>query len=122
MNKEKVNPTIYKKDQDRHYEEFMGRKPIEEGGIIRISGKFLLDHEDDVINLVKHEGKLAEQRNPDHKVKKIEKVNGGINVELSTHNLALHIGKQLEHAYKGEHTFRFLKEEKYVEVIWRRDD
>lgn len=122
MSKEKTNPRIYEKDKDRHYEEFMKVKPIEEGGIIKISGNFLLDHEDEVINLVKHEGKLAEQRNPDHKVNKIEKVNGGINVELSAHNLALHIGKRLEHAYKGKHTFKFLKDEKYVEVLWSRDD
>jgi len=107
---------------ERHYEDFMAPKHEEEGGIIRISGNFLLDHEDEILNLIKHEGKMAEQRNPEHKVNKIEKANGGINVELSTHNLALHIGKRLEHAYKGKHTYKFLKEEKYVEVLWRRDD
>jgi hypothetical protein len=107
---------------ERHYEDFMKKPPIEEGGIIRISGNFLLDHEEEIVNLVKHEGSLAEKRDPGHKVNKIEKANGGLVVELSTHNLALHIGKALEHAYKGKHTYKFLKEEKYVEVDWRRDD
>jgi len=107
---------------ERHYEAFRDPKHEEEGGIIKISGNFLLDHENEVVNLVKHEGELAAKRNPAHKINKIEKVDGGIHVELSTHNMALHIGKQLEHAYKGKHTFKFLKDEKYVEVLWRRDD
>ncbi|MFA4844421.1 MAG: hypothetical protein WC632_05680 [Candidatus Margulisiibacteriota bacterium] len=107
---------------ERHFEAFMEPKHEEEGGIINIAGKFLLDHEDEILNLVKHEGRLAAERNPDHKINKIEKVDGGINVELSTHNLALHIGKRLEHAYKGQHTYKFLKDEKFVQVSWRRDD
>ena len=107
--------------KERHYEDFMEPKHIEEGGIIRISGKFLLDHEDEIVNLVKHEGRLAEQKNPQHKVSKIEKVDGVIVVEISDHNLALHIGKALVHAYKGEHEYKFLKSEKFVEVDWRRD-
>lgn len=107
---------------ERHYEGFMEPERAEEGGVINLAGKFLLDHEDEILNLVKHEGRLAAERNPDHKVTKIEKVDGGIRVLLSTHNLALHIGKSLEHAYKGEHTYKFLKDEKFVQVSWRRDD
>jgi len=106
----------------RHAEAYRDPKMIEEGGIIRLSGKFLLDHEDEVLNLVKHEGKLAEGRNPLHKVVGIEKKDGGIVATTTEHNLALHIGKRLEHAYKGKHEFKFLKGEKYVEVLWRRDE
>lgn len=99
----------------------MEPKHIEEGGVIKLSGKFLLDHGDEIINLIKHEGNLAEQKNPGHKVNKIEKVNGGIVAEITDHNLALHIGKALVHAYRGEHEYKFLKGEKFVEVHWKRD-
>jgi len=121
MNRENTKPPIYDKDKDRHYEDFMKPKLIEEGGIIRLSGKFLLDHEEEIVNLIKHEGRIAEQRDPKHRVAKIEKKNGGIVAEISDHNLALHIGKALFHAYKGTHEFKFLKGEKYVEVLWQRD-
>jgi hypothetical protein len=104
-----------------NYQEYERKIKPEEGGVIRISGKFLLDHEDEIINLIKHEGRLAEQRNPLHRVNKIEKADGGIIAEVSDHNLALHIGKALEHAYKGKHTYKFLREEKFVEVDWKRD-
>ncbi len=108
--------------KDRHFEEFRTPVEIEQGGIIRLAGAFLLDHEEELINLIRHEGRLAEQRDPGHKVTKIEKANGGILAEISEHNLALHIGKALEHAYKGKHTYKFRKGEKYVEVDWQRDE
>ncbi|NQT29048.1 MAG: hypothetical protein HQ596_00605 [Candidatus Saganbacteria bacterium] len=93
----------------------------EEGGIIKISGAFLLDHEEDILNLVKHEGKLAEERNPNARVIEIAKINGGIEVKTSDHNLAMRIGKALSRSYKGEHHYNFRKGEKYAEVVWKRD-
>ncbi|MBI5701830.1 hypothetical protein HZC34_08340 [Candidatus Saganbacteria bacterium] len=105
----------------RHYEAFRDNKTIEEGGLLRLSGAFLKDHEDEILNLVKHEGRLAEQENPSHKLMNIDKANGKIVVTTSVHNLATHIGKALSHAYKGKHTFKFLKGEKYVEVDWSRE-
>lgn len=108
-------------DRDRHFEDFRDPKKIEEGGIIRISGDFILDHEEDILNLVKHEGRIAEKRNPLHRVTNIEKKDGMILVEISDHNLTLHIGKALHSAYKGAHSYKFLKEEKFVEVDWKRD-
>ena len=91
------------------------------GGIVKISGKFLLDHESDIINLINHEGKLSEERNPKAKINKIDKANGGLVVEVSEHNLAMRIGKALSSAYKGEHHYNFREGEKFAEVTWRRD-
>lgn len=105
----------------RHFENFRSPKKIEQGGILKISGAFLLDHEEELVNLIKHEGCLAEAQNPEHKIVKINKVNGGLEVEISNARLALHIGKRLTHAYKGEHKYKFRKGEKYVEVDWVRD-
>jgi len=91
------------------------------GGVIRISGKFLLDHENEILNLVKREGKLSEERNPKAKIVKIEKADGGILIEVSEHNLAMKIGKALHSAYKGEHHYNFREGEKFAEVRWSRD-
>ena len=107
--------------KDRHFDDFRQPTAIEQGGIIRLSGAFLSDHAEELINLIKHEGRLAEQKDPRHKVSKIEKMNGGILAEISDHNLALHIGKKLVHSYKGEHQYKFRPGEKFVEVDWKRD-
>ncbi|MFH1386745.1 MAG: hypothetical protein ABIH50_03665 [bacterium] len=106
---------------ERHYEDFRIDDGNEKGGIISLSGSFLLDHENEIVNLINHEGKLAEQRNPDHKVSKIEKVDGGMVAQITDHNLTMHIGKSLVNAYKGEHEYKFSKGEKFVRVNWKRD-
>ncbi|OGC03662.1 hypothetical protein A2276_07335 [candidate division WOR-1 bacterium RIFOXYA12_FULL_43_27] len=105
----------------RHYEGFRDHKQLEQGGRIELSGTFLVDHKEEIVNLINHEGRLAEEKNPSHRVSTIEKANGGIVVETTDHNLALKIGKALSHAYKGEHEYKFSKGEKFVEVKWRRD-
>ena len=105
----------------RSFAEFRKPKEIEEGGIIRISGDFLLDHEEDILNLIKHESRLINERNPKARLTKIDKKDGGILAQFSDHNLAMHVGKQLHRAYKGKHSYKFLKQEKFIEVDWRRD-
>ena len=112
----------FNKERIHRFEQWRKAKRVEEGGVVRISGNFLLDHEEDILNLVKHQGKLAEQKNPDHRVLKIGKGKKGIVVETSDHNLAMRIGKALHHAYKGRHEYKFMAGEKFVEVDWQRDD
>lgn len=102
------------------YEQWRNRD-TELGGVIKISGAFLLDHEEDILNLVKHEGKLSEERNASAKIVGIEKSNGAILVKASDHNLAVRIGKALSHAYKGKHRYNFREGEKFAEVTWERD-
>jgi hypothetical protein len=106
----------------RHYEGFREPKGIEEGGLVRLSGSFLLDHEEDLVNLIKHEGRLAEEKNPLHKVSSLAKVDGTIVAQTTDHNLAMKIGKALSHAYKGEHRYKFGNNEKFIEVDWERND
>lgn len=110
-----------RKETDKHYEEFRAPKQIEAGGMVTLSGAFLKDHEEEILGLIKHESSCAEQDNPAHKVTNIEKKDGKIIVTTSMHGLAMHIGKSLMHAYKGEHKFTFSHDEKYVEVEWKRD-
>ena len=94
---------------------------IEEGGLVKLSGDFLVDHKDEILNLINHEGRLAKERSKHGHISKVDKANGGILVETTDHNLALRIGKALSRAYKGKHNYKFLKGEKFVEVEWRRD-
>lgn len=102
------------------YEQWRNRD-TELGGIIKISGAFLLDHEEEILNLVKKEGKLSQERNPQAKVVSIDKNDGVVLVSVSEHNLAMRIGKALTSAYKGEHHYNFREGEKFAEVTWKRD-
>ena len=93
---------------------------IELGGVVKISGKFLLDHEEELLNLVNHEGNLAQERNPQSSISKISKTDGVITVEVTEHNLASRIGKALHRAYKGELRSNFSEGEKFAAVNWQR--
>ena len=108
-------------EYDRHFEDYRNTPLHEKGGIIRISGAFLLDHEQEILNLIENENKRANSENPEHKVIKIDKAKSGIMVEVSEHSLAMHIGKSLSHAFKGKHEYKFRPGEKFVEVDWQRD-
>jgi hypothetical protein len=108
------------REKGLHFEQ--SRNPdSESGAIIKISGSFLLDHEEEILNLVNKEGKLANERNPKAQVSEIKKEAGVIWVTTSEHNLGLKIGKALSSAYKGEHQYKFRDGEKFVEVFWHRD-
>ncbi|KAF0134255.1 MAG: chaperone ATPase [Candidatus Saganbacteria bacterium] len=110
-----------RKETDRNYGEFRANVQKEAGGLVRLRGAFLKDHNEEIVNLIKHESKLAESENPDHRVTEISKVDGGMDVLISASSLAMHIGKSLSMAYKGEHKYNFSHDEKYVEVDWKRD-
>ncbi|HTY12915.1 MAG TPA: hypothetical protein VMD02_01870 [Candidatus Omnitrophota bacterium] len=110
-----------RKETDRDYTEFRQNTQKEAGGLVRIRGAFLKDHENDIVNLVKSESGRSAAHNPEHRVTDISKVDGGIDVTTSESSLAMHIGKSLNLAYKGEHKFTFSHDEKYIEVDWKRD-
>jgi len=105
----------------RHFEGFRKTHKIEEGGVIAISGGFASEHMDEILGLIRNEASLAEKKNPAHKILDIKKADGKITIDVSEHNLAIHIGKALSHAYKGKHEFKFLPGEKFVEVDWSRE-
>lgn len=106
----------------RHFEGYRKHNKPERGGRVYLSGDFLKDHEGEILNLINHESKNAQATNPEHKVSKVEKIDGGIIVDTTEHSLAMHIGKSLTRAYKGEHKFTFHDNEKYIEVDWERND
>lgn len=106
---------------ERHYEEFRNPNNPETGGLLFLSGAFLDGHREEIFNLIEREGRMAEERNPDHKISKIDKTDGKVVVETTDQNLAMKIGKALNHAYKGNHEYKFTKGEKSVEVRWHRD-
>jgi len=94
---------------------------FEAGGVIKVSGNFLLDHEEDILGLVRHQGKLVAEKNPQAKITNIKKANGGLVITISDHNLAMKIGKALTSAYKGDHNYKFSHGDQFVEVEWKRD-
>jgi len=97
---------------------------IEDGyamGIVNLHGSFVLEHCDEIINLLRSEERHAIEKNPLERLMKILKKGNGLYVETTTDSLALRIGRVLSRAYKGESEFDWKYGDKHVIVDWKRE-
>ena len=101
------------------YEQARNRLPALKG-IVNISGDFVAEHFEELVNLVKAEERRATEKNPHEHLIKVEKVDGGIKIETTSDALALRIGRLLNKSYKGRTDFKFRYSDKYVIVDWVR--
>ncbi|MEW6686167.1 MAG: BCAM0308 family protein [Candidatus Edwardsbacteria bacterium] len=113
-----------KKLGEFHYQKCPACRKIEDRypmGILHLSGKFLNEHKDELINLIRSEERRGREKNPLERVIKIEEMKYGLNVETTTESLALRLGRVLSRAYKGKIKYRFSQEEKLIRINWQRD-
>jgi NMD protein affecting ribosome stability and mRNA decay len=99
-------------------------RKIEDGfamGIVKLYGDFILEHRDEIINLLRSEERRAIEKNPLERLMKIEKQGKGLYVETTTDSLALRIGKVLSRSYKGETKFDWKYGDKSLIVEWGRE-
>lgn len=91
-------------------------------GIVELAGDFLIEHKEDILNLINNTEKKANYIDPLGKVVKInmDEQNKKIIVTTTNENLAQRIGKNLEKAYKGSVEYSFSKEDRMVRVYWVR--
>lgn len=90
-------------------------------GIVTLSGGFLSEHQEDIMNLIKAEEKRAMQKNPLEKIMSINKKGGSICVQTTSEHLALRLGRKLSRTYKGTHDYEMGSKDKYITVTWARD-
>jgi hypothetical protein len=91
-------------------------------GKVFLSGTFVGEHMDELLNIIKSEEKRAKENNPLDRLILVDKRNGGIYAETTSDALAMRIGHHLKGAYKGgQEEFKFRSGDKFVEVNWHRD-
>jgi NMD protein affecting ribosome stability and mRNA decay len=91
------------------------------GGIVHLSGDFILQHKDDIMNLIRNEGDRAMAINPLERIIDIEGNGAGYNVLTTNERLAQRVGKALHRAYGGDVTYKWSEDNKLARVVWRRD-
>jgi hypothetical protein len=92
------------------------------GGIVTLTGSFVLPHKQDVFNLIKNEEERARGFNPLERVMSIRE-NGHGNIVINTTNekLAQRLGRALKKAFHGNVTYRWSHDNKLVRVEWVRE-
>ncbi|MDD5328360.1 MAG: BCAM0308 family protein [Sulfuricella sp.] len=89
-------------------------------GFVTLSGPFLQEHREELLNLVKNEEARAKAEHPLERIIKIEDEDGGILITTTEIHLARDIGEALHHAYKGELEFHYNAQEDLLRVVWER--
>ena len=91
-------------------------------GKVLLSGSFVAEHMDELMNIIKSEERRAKENNPLDRLILMEKRNGGIYAETTSDALAMRIGHHLKEAYKGgDEDFKFRHGDKFVEIDWHKD-
>ena len=113
-----------KKMKDVKYHKCPACRKIEDHyamGILNLTGDFVKEHRDEIINLLRSEERHAMEKNPLERIITISKKNGGLYVETTTDSLALRIGRVLTRAYKGTEEFKWKYGDKSVIIEWGRE-
>lgn len=91
------------------------------GGYVSVSGEFVNEHREEIINLLKNEAVEALDTNPLSRIISQKVEADTIRIETTTEHLAEKFGHALKDAYAGDLEFDFSHENKVVRVAWHRD-
>ena len=91
-------------------------------GEVTLSGDFLRQHRQEILNLARNQEELEKSERPLHRIMAIE--DGGHSVLIKTTDIHLprRIGEAEHNAYEGELDYRYNEDTYFIRVSWRRDD
>jgi NMD protein affecting ribosome stability and mRNA decay len=89
-------------------------------GYVELSGPFLLQHRDEIVQLVKNCEEKEKSEHPLERIMSIEQAGNGVEVTTTGIHLAREIAERLHHAYKGELQFHYNKEDNLLRATWSR--
>ncbi|MBW3625175.1 MAG: ATPase [Armatimonadetes bacterium] len=92
------------------------------GGVLTLSGQFLIEHNEEIMNLIQHEDEKARGVNPLEKIMEMNK-DGEDTLVITTTNefLVQRLGKAVHRAYNGDIEIKFGGDDVPVRVNWHRD-
>ena len=91
------------------------------GGVLKLTGGFIWQHEDEIINLIEHEASKAIEVNAIERVMSLESSDGEMQITTTNEKLAQRIGKALHKAYDGTIEYKWSEDTKLARVNWHRD-
>lgn len=91
------------------------------GGVVRISGGFFWEHQDEIMNLIRNEASKAQAVNPLERVMGMDSSDGEVEITTTNEKLAQRIGRALHKAYDGHIEYKFSEDTKLARVNWHRD-
>lgn len=91
-------------------------------GFVYLDGSFLVDHREEIENLMLNEANRASTDNPLARILELKEREGhNLTVTTTTEHLAQRLGHALEKAFGGEVRYNFSHENKIARVNWQRE-
>lgn len=90
-------------------------------GVLRLTGQFVIDHKDEILNLIRNETRKADNINPLERVMTMEAQPDGIELTTTNEKLAQRIGRAMHKAYSGEVEYKWSEDNKLARVYWHRE-
>lgn len=91
-------------------------------GYVTIKGKFLADHRDEIIALIKAKEMREKAERPLQRIMAIEeKRDGNLEVSTTDSHIARGIAEELHSAYKGDLKVKYSRDENLVRAVWTRN-
>jgi len=92
------------------------------GGVIRLSGGYLTEHSEEILNIVRNQAASAAENRPLQRIMWIEEGEETTEIATTSGHLATRIGKAIEGACKGSLTIKRGHEDQLTRVYWERED
>jgi NMD protein affecting ribosome stability and mRNA decay len=92
------------------------------GGVISLSGDFLMPHREEILHLVRSEDARAKRINPLERIISIKDNLKSVEIQTTSDRFAQRIGMEIHRAYKGDVTYNWSRDEKFIRVKWRRGE
>lgn len=89
-------------------------------GFLTMEGRFLEEHKEEILNLVRHQEELEKGEHPLHRIIAITEQREGMLVTTTDMHLPRRIGEALQRAYAGELDFHYVEEGNLLRVRWKR--
>lgn len=90
------------------------------GGYVTISGEFLKEHKEEILNLVKNKEQRAMYLNPLERIMAIKQGKNKIEITTTTEKFAQRLGQILHKAFRGEVEYKWSDDTKVARVNWSR--
>jgi NMD protein affecting ribosome stability and mRNA decay len=90
-------------------------------GVLRLTGQFVMDHREEILNLIRNQAHKADSVNPMERVMTIEAQPDGMELTTTNEKLAQRIGRAMHKAYSGALEYKWSEDNRLARVNWHRD-
>jgi NMD protein affecting ribosome stability and mRNA decay len=89
-------------------------------GIVTLAGDYLLAHESEILDTIKHIEAKSRLKNPLGRIMEISQEKATVTISTTEDKLAQKLGREIYKAHKGELHYQWSHDQDLVRVNWRR--